>query len=856
MRFIKEDSTHKGLTEFPDVFVTSTERDKDRYIKSLMDFMSAEAVRQKSENLKTFVKNYLFVKGVLTPEDFYESDYDQVTDFVSDLTQNETLPEDIVHYSIMNQPINTLMGELQNQPDNFFVKAFDEDSQSEVLQFRTETLMEYGRSKIMQKNAMKMVVAGADIESEEGRAQLQEITEKEVQEKLANYTTMAEKWGNRMLEALKVQFNTKELSEDCFSDLLKTGRERLHIYEDSSNTGFSVESLNPKDTFKLSSPDKKYFKDAYVAGICRVMEISEIINRFRLNKEQTDKLIKSRGKSEDGAHHNKIYTTGTTNLYSDMFGDGYAQHMRTLDDDIMDELDSFLGLKSSKMSWYGNKFLVVESYVLGKLQVGKLTYTDADGNTVVDFVDDTYKEGDHPNEISIEWGYVDQWFKGVKIGSELYDYQPVEFIDTCPIIGGDFDPRNSPVKGFIDLMKPFQILYSVCMNQLYRLLQKEKGVLTNVVLRRIPKLDHATHEDALDDWEAIAEERGIIFEDDSPENMGYTGSNTAVTGRIDLSRTSEMQSRYTIAQMVKNECWELVGVNKQRLGGVAASETATGTQAALTQSYSQTAPWFTYHNYVINQFYQALLDAAQYYESKKETSTISLVSGEGENLFISVNQNELKNRDLRVFVTDRSEDHQHLQMMKMQVQNLIQNGLGGYEASKALQSKSIRTLDNVLKKVSEMQEQYKQQQLQVEQDRNEAIREQTQVMSQLETEKMERDDMNKALDRDSKERIAMINTYARQENNTVDSNGNGVPDIMEIARDEREQQKITMQHQQNIKKDQNALRSEMIKQNNLAEKIKWEKEKIKKEEESKEKDREIRRQEMKNNLDIAKRNKN
>jgi hypothetical protein len=49
-------------------------------------------------------------------------------------------------------------------------------------------------------------------------------------------------------------------------------------------------------------------------------------------------------------------------------------------------------------------------------------------------------------------------------------------------------------------------------------------------------------------------------------------------------------------------------MSKQRMGSVSASETATGTNT-MQQSYSQTEPLFIAHEYVLGQFYQAIIDA-------------------------------------------------------------------------------------------------------------------------------------------------------------------------------------------------------------------------------------------------------
>lgn len=852
MEFRKiENSVEKLNNEYPDLFVDSNKRESKDYIKNTLDYFESVARRQYADNIKTFVKNYLFVKGELTAEDFYELP-PEVDSFMQDLTKDDGLPADLQNYSIMTQPINTFIGEQSKQPDNFFVKAFDEYSQSEEFQFLTNTVTEYAVGKIQANISTKLQMQGMDPNSEDFFNAVQQMTEEEMNEKLSSYTSLAEKWSNRILETLKVELNLKEIKEESFSDLIKAGRPRIHLYEDNSPLGFAVEAVNPKNTWKVSVPDKKYLKDAYAAGIIEVLEISDIIDKYDLPKKLVDELL-------DYKKKNKSVTT-STGINSIAFGEQEDPFLHSIKDtpyeELYDDINQYLGLTTSHSGWYGSKYVVTTSYIKGKLRVGKLKYIDEDGITQVATVGDDYKSGDHPNEVDIEWGYVNQWFKGIKIGNLLYSYEPLEFVDKLPLIGGDYDNRNSPVKSFVDLMKPFQILYNVVMNQLYRLLQKEIGVVYRVNLRKIPVPKDGEYKDALDDWEAMAIEKGIVFEDDSPENMGTPGNNTNLSQAIDLTRTSEIQTRYTLAQQLKYECWELVGVNRERLGGVAASQTAQGTQAALSASFSATEPWVTYHNYIINDLYQLILDAAQYYESQKPESTISYISGEGEHAFVKVTGNQLKMRDLRVFVTNRSEDIEARQSMQGLAQAMMQNGVSAYEVSKMFTNKSIRVIQDVFKRVKNMQEDFQARQQDIEQQKVAAIQEQTQTTLQIEQVRIENENMNKAADRDSKERIAVINTYSRQDDNTVDSDGNGTPDIIDIMRDTREQERIQLTADNKLAELNAKGSADMLKNATQVDKLRFEKQKHQDLLRDKEEERKLKEKELQAQKYIAKTNKN
>ncbi len=75
-------------------------------------------------------------------------------------------------------------------------------------------------------------------------------------------------------------------------------------------------------------------------------------------------------------------------------------------------------------------------------------------------------------------------------------------------------------------------------------------------------------------------------------------------------------------------------MSRQRLGSISASESATGVNTAVQQSYSQTEPLFVAHEYIMGQLYQSIIDAALYVESKKPQSTLSYITNEGEAAFL------------------------------------------------------------------------------------------------------------------------------------------------------------------------------------------------------------------------------
>ena len=836
------------LNIFPDQFNTDKEKQDESWIKNTMDYFANKAYAEYVKNRDTFVKNYDLIKGILRMEDFYQEP--QVKSFTDMLTADLQLPAYVKMYSIITTPVNELVGEISKRPDTFRVKAFDDDSKSEELEFKTTILQDFVIGKAKQKIVEQASFTGQQLSDED----IQQMTMDQVQDQLDNYTSVAEKWANHVLTCQKAEFNLKEKSEDAFRDMLISAREFYHIYEDNSKLGFNIEVANPKNTWFLTTPDRKWISDptgraqgAYAAGTVQVMELSEIIESIPdLTKEEIDHLRSSLQdygliNVRESNLGNPNVTPGIDSVTYDTFDPLVLQTRMIIESEMKqnnDGLQDFLGL-TSNVSSFGYKYVVVRAYWISKKKIGKVIYLDEMGNEQSILVDENYKSGTIPTQESLEWGWINEWYQGIKIGPDIYHIKPFKLLNYCPIIGTTFEVKNTEAKSLVDLMKPFQVLYNVCMNQLYKLLEKEVGKVYLTSIRHVPVPKDGDAQDALDIWEMEARNRGVVFIDDSPENLKSPSSFNQFRD-IDLTRTQEIQSRYTLAQQLKNECWELVGLSKQRLGSVAASESATGTNTAIQQSYSQTEPLFVAHEYVMGQLYQAIIDAALYVESKKPQSTLSYITNEGESAFVQVNGSDLRFRDLKVFLTNRPEDNQMFQEIRQLSQAVIQNGGSLYDVIELYSTKSIRQMKKIFKDLKDKQDQMQQQQMQQQQQQLDQQQQQAQAQLQQQAtmaeQKIAHDDYQKELDRINKKEIAIIQATGYGNVEAEDVNQNAIPDVLEMSRLSAEQSKASKEFQAKIQEIQS-------KNKQASEKIALEREKL-----------QVARENQANDLAIAKEN--
>lgn len=812
------DSEYENNYGYPDLFITSANIENKSYVKYITDYFSNKAIRDVKINIDTFGRNYRFFEGEIDSRDFYEASLDHETDnFIMDVTEGKAeLPEYVRLYSILNQPINALAGEIAESPDDRIVRAYDADSLNEILNSKTEIIEEFISSKITTIMYEQAEKKGLDMEDQQVVSQVQEMTEEELEEQLSSITTLAEKWANRKLQDLKANIGYEDIEEEAIYDLLKTGRATLHIYEDNSSQGFNAETIRPTLVSTSLMKGKKYYKDSYHNSIVRVMEISEIIERFRLNKEEIDhiKQYKENVNSKLQDYHDTRLgrTTGINSItYAPPTMFNEDQYMQSLIEEEMcgsDDLGDIFRYLDISVD-LGNYAMVVENYILCKELIGELTFLDEEGDEMTIPITDEYKEGSHPGEIEVNWGYVNRWFKTTKIGSEVYKMEPINYMDSSPILG------ITVGKGLLDMLKDRQIIYSLCINQLWELLQKELGVVFSFDWTQIPVGKEEEYEDALESWLVKAEELGIAFKDNDPEKFKIRQGQQEVAKAIDLTRGAEMRARIELAAAIKEEAYEMVGVSRSRLGSNLASETATSVNNSRKSSYSQTIHWYNAHKYVFDQFYQGLIDAAQYYESQQEETTVIFSSTDGERSMLQVLGSEISMRDLRVYLTSDPKDLNDLAMAKELGMSMIQNGTDPYVVSKVLFSKSIREIQETFKKERAKNDKGYQEGMEMQ---NKELHTQYAIETMKEKsrkdeveKKMAYDSKERQLDRISEEKRAAIRAYGFREEVLEDVDDSGTADVLEVLDRQGEIDETYQKYEQDLLESNTKLISEQNK---------------------------------------------
>ena len=175
-------------------------------------------------------------------------------------------------------------------------------------------------------------------------------------------------------------------------------------------------------------------------------------------------------------------------------------------------------------------------------------------------------------------------------------------------------------------------------------------------------------------------------------------------------------SRIQLANHFKQQAFEAIGVNPQRMGQEVSRQTATGVQQAVQASYSQTEMYFVQHSdYLMPRVQQMRTDLSQYYHSRMPSVRLNYVSSEAEKVNFTINGTELLMRDFNIFCTTKTNHRATLDQLKQMALTNNTTGASIYDLGGIIKAESIAEVSTILKGAEQKQQQEQQQQQQQQQ---------------------------------------------------------------------------------------------------------------------------------------------
>ncbi len=658
-----------------------------------LDWLELQGIEFLRLNSRRLLKNYKLAKGIIDKTDYIVEPDNEYKDLMDTLTAENDSALELKFYPIVPNVINVLTGEFAKRYTKVQFRAVDDASYNEMLEQKRIQVEEALLADAEANLVRKMIEMGMDPSSEEAQQQLSPEGLKslpEIEDFFSkSYRSMVEEWASHQLAVDEERFKMQELEERGFRDMLISDREFWHfrMLEDD----YDIELWNPVLTFYQKSPDQRYIADSNYCGKVDLMTVSDVVDRYGylMDEKQLKSLQKIyparsaqyqvNGYQNDGAYYD---ATRSHEWNTQMPGLAYRQFTSNYWDDPArggDILSEILDENEDVSMWgEGNLMRVSTIYWKTQRRIGHLTKIETDGEVTQEIVDETFKitkkgvydssifkqkskenllEGEH-----IEWIWINEVWGGVKIGPNLpamwrstmgdninpiyiginrtkpgrlpFQFKGNNTLYGCklPVEGRVFSDRNTRSTSLVDLMKAYQVGYNMVNNQIADILIDELGTVIMFDQNALPR--HSMGEDwgknnyakayvAMKDFQMLPLDTSITNTENATNFNHYQ--------TLNMEQTNRLMSRIQLANYFKQQCFDAIGINPQRLGGAVSAQTATGVVQAMQQSYAQTEMYFVQHSdHLMPRVHQMRTDLAQYYYSTNPSVRLSYISTEAE----------------------------------------------------------------------------------------------------------------------------------------------------------------------------------------------------------------------------------
>ncbi len=852
--------TFSSLTQ-PTQFLPYSKKTDDWAAWNL-DWLELQGIEFLRINSRRLLKNYKLAKGVIDKSDYIVEPDNDYKDLMDTLTAENDSALELKFYPIIPNVINVLTGEFAKRYSKVQFRAVDDTSYNEMLEQKRLQIEESLLAEAEANLVMKMIEMGMDPGSEEAQQQLSPEGLKslpEIEDFFSkDYRSMVEEWASHQLAVDEERFHMQELEERGFRDMLISDREFWHfrMLEDD----YDVELWNPVLTFYQKSPDQRYISDSNYVGKMDLMTVSDVIDRYGylMDEKQLKSLQKIyparsaqyqvNGYQNDGAYYD---ATRSHEWNTNMPGLAYRQYTSNywnnpgvggdILSEILDNSEDMTPLDE------GNLMRVSTIYWKTQRRVGHLTKIELNGSVTQEIIDETFKitekavydtsifknrtkenllQGEH-----IDWIWINEVWGGVKVGPNLpamwrstmgdninpiyvginrtkpgrlpFQFKGNNTLYGCklPVEGRVFSDRNTRSTSLVDLMKAYQVGYNMVNNQIADILIDELGTVIMFDQNALPR--HSMGEDWGKNnyskaWVAMKDFQMLPLDTSITNTENATNFNHYQT--LNMEQTSRLMSRIQLANYFKQQCFDAIGVNPQRLGGAVSAQTATGVVQAMQQSYAQTEMYFVQHSdQLMPRVHQMRTDLAQYYYSTNPSVRLSYISSEAEKVNFTINGTDLLLRDFNIFATTKTNHRAILENLKQMALTNNTTGASIFELGNIVKADSIAEVTDILKDSENRQQMQRQQdmqqQQQMQQQQIQAKQQEEQMKLQVEIDENEKDRQNNIL-------LAEIRSAGY--GSMVDINENKQSDYQdameEIKESTRYNQQLSMEREKNTTK--------------------------------------------------------
>lgn len=410
------------------------------------------------------------------------------------------------------------------------------------------------------------------------------------------------------------------------------------------------------------------------------------------------------------------------------FGSATASYLR---DDIDVRRDTFRVTEAYWKSWKRVGYLryrtpagiVAEEMITDDLLRDFIRENDIKTMKTISIED--FEEGDEVNVLA--YTYIPEVWQGKKIGAgngilseDIYfDIKPLEY--QIKGEGMIFDVKL-PVSGIITnsyarKIRPYQMGYNLCLNQVFNLLEKEIGMFFLMDINFLPSefKEMGDSAETLAELRDLARDLGFIPVDTSRQNMQGSNPQAGYMQKQDISYDVQIQRRAAMADMYKRLALEQIGITEQRKGSPDQYSTTEGIRVGQEATYAQTRLIYSQFNEARRKSTVQHLNIAQFCQKNEKDISLFTRKSDGDIAYLQFSDEYFPLRELGVTAMSDAKSRKSLERLR---ETLLTDNTAG---SDILDFAEIMVSDSMVEIVEVGQRSRRRQQEQIEADRQQEI---------------------------------------------------------------------------------------------------------------------------------------
>lgn len=510
------------------------------------------------------------------------------------------IPEGIQYYSIVNSPINVLIGEEAKRRFEFKAVVSNNNAISEKENKRKDEL----------DQAFMQLIQNSSANEDDFQKKLKEHGDYF----MYSWQDARERSANFLLSHYIKELDMKILWNQGMKDVAICGEEMYDF--DVVHGEPTFERLNPEKVFILRNGYSSRAEDADLIIMQDYWSPGRIIDTYYDELKEGDIDLINRTNSTSNVDDMDNIDERSSLIYAPSDGDEVNS---------VDQMIYFAGATGRTFSnhYDGNgNIRVLRVRWKSQRKVLKLKYyNEQTGEEESTFVPEDYiADRARGEEVTPYW--INEAWEGTKIGKSIYvnmrprkiQYNRISNPSKCHlgVIGQTYNTNHAKPVSILDRMKPYAYLYTIVADRLNKAMSRSYGQSIEVDFAKIP--DGWTFET----WFHFLKQDGIAAVDSFKEgNKGASTGKLAAslnntTGKVlNLDNSASINFHLSLLEWIKNEMFEIAGISRQRQGQITSSETVGGIERSVNASSNITEELFYVHDNVKKRCLECLIETAK-----------------------------------------------------------------------------------------------------------------------------------------------------------------------------------------------------------------------------------------------------